>query len=342
MIINEELAVLKVRRIIFHEVPRNVRGSSGAPTLADAETPIDKRRADMLRMRLIQVLGSKAAYPVVFDDGIGSTVPKEVADYTASTTSKHFVEMSQRLAQNLFAQQSGSISSGLLCVIDVVIGSLPGLAMMKLEREQGMELQWHVADGKRSVEMSVLDNLVLTDGTRLFKSVLFLRGSNGIFRSMACDSQRHGGTSTDVAQFWLRFLGCKFKEDPRVTTQRWFDTTVNFVNELVTDPIAKNDIYESLFAELKSNKSMFAPKKFVEEFIPKNHRVEYLEFAKENGLSLNSFHKDLTDITNKLRRRSFHTSKGVTVTAPADQEQLVDIKRDEIVVHDRLKSIANR
>lgn len=339
MIISEELAAIRIRRIIFHEVPRHLKGGSSQPTLADEETPIDAGRSSMLKSRLTQVFGSKAAYPVKFTPGTASPVPKEVDEFTEKSGAKLFVEMSQRLAKYLFEQQTGPVSGGLLCVIEVVTGGLPGIALLKLEKEQGAELHWRTRDGKKSYEMSVLDNLVLTDGTRLFKSVLFLRESKSKFRIMACDPQKNGGTSTDVAQFWLRFLGCQFVENPRVTTQKWFDATVRFINEKVEDAVAKNDIYESLFSEMRSNRNSFVPKQFVEDYIPKEYRKDYLQFAKDSGLGMSSFHKDLTDIANRLRRRSFHTSKGVTVTAPADREDLVEIEKSQIVVHDELTSI---
>lgn len=343
MITSNDLAKLKIRHIIFHDVPNNSKGGTNAPTLADAETEIDQSRAAMLKSRLTRALGSKSAYEIEFIPETSSPVPAEVAKFTAkSHPIKHFVEMSRRLAQYLFDQQGGQMSPGLLCVIDVVSDGRTGLAILKLEREQGADLELRTIDGRQRFEMSVLDNLVFTDGTRLFKSALFIRTGDGKFHASACDSQRSVATSTDVARFWLRFLGCRVTEEPRVATQKWFDTTVRFVNEYVTDPIEKNDVYEHLLSELKSKKTRIVPKKFVEDYIPDNYRKLYLDFLTDNRVSLQSFEKDTSDIQSKLRRKSLHTIKGVTVTVPVAEEQLVDIETDQIIVHDQLQNIVHK
>lgn len=343
MITADDLAKLKIRHIIFHDVPINPKGGTRAPTLADAETEIDSSRASMLKNRLTRALGSKSAYEIEFLPETSSPVPAAVEALTANSHStKHFVEMSQQLAQYLLDQQGGQMSPGLLCVIDIASGARAGLAILKLEREQGADLELRTIDGRQRFEMSVLDNLVFTDGTRLFKSALFIRTGDSTFHAAACDSQRSVARSTDVARFWMRFLGCRATEEPRVATQKWFDATVQFVNEYVSDPVEKNDIYEHLLSELKSKKTKIMPKKFVEDYIQDSHRKLYLDFLTDNRVSLQGFEKDTSDIQSKLRRKALYTTKGVTVTMPVDEENLVDIETDQIVVHDQLQTIVHK
>ena len=92
-------------------------------------------------------------------------------------------------------------------------------------------LSLQVTREKEGFDMSVLDNLVLTDGTRLFKSAFFLRVGKGDddFRSVVCDSQLHVTASSEMARFWLRFLGCQFQVAPRVATQRFDDPHCNLL-----------------------------------------------------------------------------------------------------------------
>ncbi|MEK7538471.1 MAG: nucleoid-associated protein [Patescibacteria group bacterium] len=343
MITSDDLARLKIRHIIFHDVPNNSKGGTNIPTLADAETEIDSSRAGMLKDRLTRALGSKSAYETEFLPETSSPVPDEVGKFTAKSHSiKHFVDMSQRLAQYLFDQQGGQMSPGLLCVIDIASAGRASLAILKLEREQGADLELRTIDGRRRFEMSVLDNLVFTDGTRLFKSALFIRTGENTFRAAACDSQRSVTRSTDVARFWMRFLGCRATEEPRIATQKWFDATVNFVNSYITDPVEKNDVYEHLLSELKSKKTKIIPKKFIEDYIPDSYQKLYSDFLADNRVSLQGFEKDTSDIQSKLRRKSLYTIKGVTVTVPVDEEHLVDIETDQIVVHDQLQNIVHK
>src|ERR1700758_3467183 len=120
MITGADLAKLKIQRTIFHDVPNKPKKTTLAPILADLETQVDAKREDMLRLRMIQVLGSKSSYPIKFASGTGSSVPPEVRSYTTgASTSPQFIDMSKRLAMFLFEQHTGAISPGLLCVMDV-------------------------------------------------------------------------------------------------------------------------------------------------------------------------------------------------------------------------------
>jgi hypothetical protein len=65
-------------------------------------------------------------------------------------------------AQFLFEQQGGSSSSGVLSIMDTTVSGKRGLVVLKLEREEGAQLELSSKKGKRTFEMSVLDNLVLT------------------------------------------------------------------------------------------------------------------------------------------------------------------------------------
>jgi 37-kD nucleoid-associated bacterial protein len=296
----------------------------------------------MLLRRMVQVLGSKSAYPVEFAPTTGSQVPNEIRKFTKEHLSaEEFVEMSKRLANFLFEQHTGATSRGLLCVIHVVLTSHQGLALLKLEREEGAELKVREENGKRTFDMAVLDNLILTDGTRLFKTGLFIRtGPNDEdFKAAACDSQWTVATSGDVARFWLRYLGCQFTEEPRVSTEKWFEATIRFANEEITDPVVKNDLYEHLHSELKSTRRMVSPKKFIEDCIPEKYQTPYKTFLSQRSVALQAFRKDTADINNRLRRRLFHTARGVSVTVPEAEVQLVEVAKQRIIVHDELQSI---
>lgn len=342
MITSANLAKLKIQRTIFHDVPNRPKGTELKPVLADLETQVDAKRAEMLRRRMIQVLGSKSSYPVEFVPDTGSPVPHEVRSYTVIPgTAAQFVEMSKRLAMFLFEQHTGAISPGLLCVMDLVSGAQQGLVLLKLEREEGAELKVREENGRRVFDMSVLDNLILTEGTRLFKTGLFLRtGPNDDdFEAVACDSQWTVVTSGDVARFWLRYLGCRFTEEPRVSTEKWFEATIRFANDHVLDPIIKNDLYEHLHSELKSNRKTVSPKNFIEDCVPDQYRQGYEGFLKKSGVPLHAFPKDIADIKGRLRKRAYHTEKGVTVTVPEEEVQLVEVAKRQIVVRDQLVSI---
>jgi hypothetical protein len=342
MIKPSDLTALTVRHIIFHDVPNNPKGGNANPILTDTETATDARRIGILRKRLTQVFGGSASFAMEFLPTTMSPVPDSVRKLTSQPlTSTDFVESSRKMAQYLFEQQGGSTSPGLLCVLAVTSGACAGVSIMKLEREEGADLHLKTYGSHSSFEMSVLDNLVLTDGTRLFKSALFLKNGSDI-DCLACDSQSDPLSRSDVAKFWLTFLGCRFVIDPAISTQRWFDASVEFVNECLHDPVAKQALYEHLISELNSNKQSVSPKKFIQDYVKSDLRQPYEDYLKAREVSLRQFPKDTADIRTKLRRLSYHTIEGITVTVAADKENLVEVGKMQILVHDKLRSISRK
>jgi hypothetical protein len=157
-----------LRHAIFHDVPNQRGDGGGQVTLATDITPIDAERRRLLKTKLVKTLGSPHAYGMVFQPQPSSTVPGLVRNTTTGGYDEaKFIANSQGMAQHLFQVQSGAVSPGLLCVIDVVVENRHGLILMKLEREQGAELKIMAERGRTHFEMSVLDSLVLTGNTRL-------------------------------------------------------------------------------------------------------------------------------------------------------------------------------
>jgi hypothetical protein len=344
MIVGADLARLRIVRMIFHDVPNRPRGIETAPILADLETPLDARRAKIIYTRLTQVIGSKHAYSIRFSPAPATLVPSEMRTFTREAReSEEFVQMSRRLAGYLFAQHNGATSPGLLCVTAVTAGAKTGVAILKLERQEGAEIKFRGEEGSRVVDMDVLENLILTDKTRLFKSALFLRNGLGDddFDLGACNSQVPGN-SDDLTRFWLTYLGCVLEQEPRVATKRWFEVSLTFANDVIADAVEKNDFYEHLHSELKSNRRRVSPNQFIEDYVPRPLRTQYRQFLEENHVSLQAFPKDVAEISSRLRKRRLHTSHGISVSVPEEEERLVTVQRDQILVRDHLVSVDHK
>src|SRR6266850_3001198 len=324
MITAADLAPIKIGRAIFHDVPKRPPKFEGKPTLADLETKLDPKRHYILRSRLTKVLGSQQAYAMRFSSAPRTEVPKEVRQFTsAARESEEFVAMSRTLAIQLFEMHTGATSPGLLCVMSVTSMAKSGVAVLKLERQEGMEIKFSGEEGHKTFDLDVLENLILTEDTRLFKSALFLRNgpNDDDFDLGACDSQG----PEDVARFWLTYLGCNLAEEPRVITRRWYNASVEFVNSQLDDPVEINDFYEHIHSELKSNRKKVSPREFIEQYVPKHLRVPYLDYLEKEHISPQAFTKDVTEIKGRLRRKSLRTKNGIAVIVPEDQENRVEV-----------------
>jgi hypothetical protein len=267
-----------------------------------------------------------------------------VRAFTRRFNLDHFVDGSQQLATYLYGNQFGTISSGLLAIMDAAMSGRGAIVVLKIERQEGFQLELAERDGKSTFAISVLDNLVLTEGTRLFKAALFRRTGPGDddFDAAACDSQKSVSTADDVAKFWLRFLGCEVSEKPRVRTTRFFEKALDFINDIVTDPVQKNDIYESLVSELKSQRRTLSPRTFMEDYVPSELRVPFRQFFESGNVPMTQFPKDRGDIDRRLRRRSLLTEHGISITAPVEGENLIEIAEERIVVNDSLRRVGRK
>ena len=225
--------------------------------------------------------------------------------------------------------------------MDASAGGFSSLVLMKLERERGAQLDLTGEVGHRTFAMSVLNDLVLTDGTRLFKTAMFIRTGKGDddFRSAACDNQYNVLSADDLAKFWMRFLGCSFLVEPRVATQRFFDSALSFINTTVTDPVIKSDIYDHLQSQLKSSAKTFAPKTFIQDFVPEDFQVQFREHLEAENVPLTAFKKDIADIAPKLERRAYQTTKGGMISVPVEIADIVEIRPNDILVKDTVAKV---
>src|SRR6185436_13545274 len=221
---SQQLATLRIRHLIIHDVPNARLNPGQGPTLSEAESELDAERTHLLKTRLVSAIAAKTAYDVVFLEDTTSPVPDAVRTVTRRFDTDTFVRRSQALALHLHDIQFGSISPGLLAVMDAAIGGHSAVVIMKIERQEGFQFELTHREGKPTFAIEVLDNLVLTKGTRLFKAALFERRNGDDFAAAACDNQKRVETSDELGKFWLKFLGCTVSEKPRVRTARFFET----------------------------------------------------------------------------------------------------------------------
>jgi hypothetical protein len=168
------------------------------------------------------------------------------------------------------------------------------------------------------------------------------------FEAGVCDNQYSNGYGIQVATYFLEnFLGCQLTEDPKVITKRFFESTQDFVNRNIPDPVVRDDVYEHLRSQLKSEVPTVSPYEFANNFMPLDYRQPYVEFLAERSIPNVAIVKDLSGIANQLRRKSYHTRSGVTISVPANKEDLVALSQDEngqtiITIRDEIKRIDGR
>jgi 37-kD nucleoid-associated bacterial protein len=322
--VKNDLALMDVQRVIIHEVPRHSRSDDGAgPILSEIDSPLDAELKSYLKERVIGSLASSQAFDIAIDPMANSPVPQLVIDYTSPAGSADFVAISRRMAEHLYDIQTGSNPAGLLAVIDCSIDSFRGLGILKLEREKGARIAQHDVGGKKTYDIRILRDLILTEKTKVFKVGLFVRLGAPIesLDAAASDHQRGRFHRMEVADFFLkRFLGCKLTEEPEVSTKRFFDVAEDFINQYVDDPIRRARYHNHLVSALTSEKLSVSPRRFAEDYLRASDRQKFLGYLESGHAPTAQFMLETSLVKARLEKVEYRFRDGVSIVTPAESE----------------------
>jgi hypothetical protein len=343
-----DIGTFKIGKVIVHEVPKRRAGDEPeALDLSEVESPLDAGVKGFLTDKVKEALAS--AFEVEFMDGAESPVPGLVTNLLDNKASD-LVPNSQKMAHRLYETQHGVMPGGLITVISgTVDADRPCCVILKLEKEQGTRLQSETVGGHRTFRLENIKELMLTDSTRIYKVALFVRPTDDAEPAgYVSDQQQSARGPRGVADFFLLpFLGCKFREQPTITTRRAWQATESFINTKVSDPATKTRYQVALMAEMNSNKPQFKPSQFANDHMDGPDRQTYLDHLGENGAPVNAFKKDTELISKFLAKVTIDTTHGFQVMGPRDEfddRVTVKSKGTEAVVEvtDEIKWVGRR
>ncbi len=349
---SRDITRLRIEKIIVHDVPRrSLTGDTESLRLSEVESVLTQDLSNFFRERVVASLQS-GAYGVAFDTESESPVPTLILDNLSRQT-KSFVTTSRLIAEHLHITQKGNASSGLLIVMQGSLPQMSSLAILKLERQRGLLATPEEHDGKATFDIQQVHNLMLTERTRVFKVGLFVQEGDTLDTvwGQVSDKQRGERPVTEVAGYFLRtFLGCRLREEPEVTTKRFFQATQVFINDKVSDAPTKARYHVALLATLNNQEDAVRPRDFAEEHIDINDRQAYMEWLREEGVPINEFPKDTGTIGGQLKRIQLDFEGGVVILATpealADKERIsiepLGDSLTRVVVEDRLKGMRGR
>ncbi len=346
-----DLGKLQVQRLIVHEIPdRPVSGVQHRPTLSDIESPLTTDLKNYFRERITDTL-DRAAFEVRFDPASPSPVPPLVFGFLDGTEADDFVDMSKKIARHLYASQTGVNPPGLLVVLELTYNAKPALAILKLEKEQGVRVRQATHLDKKTFDIEHLRDLILGERTRVFKVGLFVpRGKTlEAVEGQVADNQRGFQPKTEVADFFLtKFLGCRLREAPDVGTKRFFQVTEEFINEKVTDPTEKARYQMALLAELQSERGSVSSKRFAETHLKLTDRKRFVRYLQDEGVASAPIEKDTSLIQTQLQRMQIDFQSGIAVFgSPESFERHVKMKALDsgemrVEIEDRVKNVRGR
>jgi ribosomal protein L14E/L6E/L27E len=329
--------------VIMHAIPKGK-----APDVVDpivySEAPIALADADrrFIQRRLRHSLGGYAR-PVVEDPSLDSEIPEIVRELLQS--SRKLVPHSCAIARALFRQQKAISPGG---IVMTVIGQIDGkrcVVIAKMEHQEGLRVEQTMNErGQRTFKAEHLRDLILGDGTRVFKVGVFAQVEGGDIDGHVVDDQQSFG---GVAEYFIHFLGCQFRQQADVQTETFLTTAQKFIAQRTADDPETNAAYEmALLSEMRSSSAMIQPEKFAAEHLHEDDQDLFVRRVRESGLPTKSFRKDVALVANKIRRMRIQTGRGADVFAPPDMfaDGSVTVEKDAdsgslITVRDSVKKM---
>jgi 37-kD nucleoid-associated bacterial protein len=338
---HDDFATLEVQKAVFHDLPQQarLRDERAVPVLSEAETPLTNNSRAYIRNKLVDTLRSTRAYPVRLREG-GGLVANSVREYLSRNRQEtaDFIARSRILGEHLFSLQTSSMSAGLLCVVACTVNRRRSIGLMKVEREEGAQLELSGQAGHQTFTFEMLDNLVFTKNTKLYKAALFAKigPSDDSIAATASDDQLGS-----MAKYWLDFLVCDKERDARVDTEGFFKTVLRSVNRASDlSVIEKHDTYEALLTEMRSNRGSVNVSRFILEHIPPQLRDDLRREIRATGI-LTTFDKDTSDIQASIKRTVLHTRRQIKVVIPAQLGNLVSVEDEMVTINDPLEHVGS-
>ncbi|MGI6551008.1 MAG: nucleoid-associated protein [Syntrophomonadales bacterium] len=299
----------KLSRRVLREAPNTILEK---PVFSQVASPINPEIVNFFYDKITDSIGSAAAMEIIFDTTSDSPVRQLISEYFFCDECRR-LPITQEIAQHLFNIQNAVNPGGILLFIRCSLEQRIGLAILKVEREEGVRVRQQTLEGGlRTFDVEHIRDLMLTKKTKLFKIVLFYL-EDGIIKGLLCDKQQSYG-SKDVADFFLnKFLGCQLTEQSQVLTKRFFETTQKYINEKIDSPERKGELLNHLLSELTNQNIMTNPTEFARRVLPPNKQDDYIDYIQENGVTVNSFHKDCSIIENKLKKIQIDFASGISV-----------------------------
>ena len=313
-----DFGTLTIDKVIMHSVPGGIRDASGADPIeySEAEIALSAEDKNFIQLRLRGTLAGRAR-PVVEDEALGSSTPAIVRGL--ATGGGDLVADSTTLARELHSHQKRMSPVGLVMVALGKVDAEACVIVAKMEHEEGMRVERINQDGKLTYKAEHLRDLILGEGTQVFKVGVFkASGAQGDSKlsGEVVDVQQGGA---GVAAYFVEFLGCAFTRRSDVMTEDFFKATHRFMSRAAKGDPEKTASYEiALLSEMQSGARQVVPSTFAQNHLAPDDRDAYLAHITSLGLPLRGFRKDTSLIATKIRRLKVQTQRGATVFVPPD------------------------
>jgi len=331
---------LSVERIIIHQVYRiDQDGLKTEPLQSHEYTRFAYDAMETFKTRVISALGhdSKAVQMEIVNQEANylPSLVNTIVDQDDDSFAVSSYDFAMKLTH---AQQSKAIPGGIIVVFDGKYGAKQRkfLGIIKAEVHSGYEKE--VNPTTKKISLKFVEELLLTPGTRLYKTAGFFEKNeyddsssdlNDKWVVMVSDYQINRAEGKAAAKyFYLDFLGCGYPQTSARTTKKFYESTQEFITNLDLSQTKKVDLFNALTTYLKTESSAtVSASEFAERYFDIDTQDSFANFIEESGLPLIAFTKDNEHIDHKLKFRNVRFNSNIRIVAPSETfRDLVTIK----------------
>ncbi|WP_394179656.1 nucleoid-associated protein [Marinomonas posidonica] len=260
------------------------------------------------------------------NDAVIQNVIKSIHD-----SDDDFIDSSFEIAKKLDKAQDQPIHKQGIVVVFTGTCNYPVrefLGIIKAETHSGYEKIKNPKTGK--ISLKFIEEVLLTPGTKLYKSVAFLKkiqynpnetNLNKNWEVWVSDSQVNKAEGKAAAAYFLeKFLGFVYPQTSSRKTKIFYDTTLQYIQHLDIEQEKKNDYLNALTTYLKVDKSnIIDPIDFSEKYFDKEDNTGYLEHLEQMDIETTSFVKDIENIKSKLKIRKLSFNGNIKIIGSPEE-----------------------
>jgi len=334
-----DLSALKIERIIIHDIPWHRKKQEGVtPYYSERDTDIPDGIRVFFKDKVINALQSSKAFNICFDETKDSPVPVYIQDLMSSN-GDIFIAHSKKIADCLLGAQGGANTEGILLVMSGSIEENLVCVLMKLEKDNGLQLERNMRTN--SFDIKEIHNLMLTNKTKLYKIALFVPKDNFkiTYDGVLIDFQIDIKAKKEIQTFFMNdFLGCKPNEEPKVATQKFYNYTKKYIEEMIDDKPTQARYVQDLNSYIQKNQNTICPREFADDYFETSeHKDNYKKYVQTKKISYSkAIMKDTILVADKIKKITIAFVNGILLTGDKGTlKNKVEFSKSEDGLHDK-------
>ncbi|TGK00383.1 nucleoid-associated protein NdpA [Leptospira selangorensis] len=302
-----------IDKVIIHWVPQ----SDSKQEIKLSESFSEVINPDFWKQKIEEAQEKKNFSPIEFIGGKPGFIGEKARFLKGEKRPDQIIKISHEIAKFLHSKQNRkNISDGFLIIIKGKNDyENEYVCLLKLEAMRGSEAKFD--DKRKSYNLNDLENILLTQKTKVFKLAMFVFDGHSFLESYAMDDQIN---SDEIATFWLtNFLQAKNLESPVELTKQFISFVRKFAAQSRLSIGESIDLLTGLHAELISNRRTIKLIDFASEYVPPTLLEHFNNEAQKNKVPEFPIKKEFSPLMQKKSGiRKFILEEGIVVTIPQE------------------------